>query len=165
VDAATDGVGEQLPDVSIDQIESLLRRSMEFLTNCYQTYILASPHVRRQLNQAVFEAFFVSRDGSLVAKPTEAFRTLLRTDVLRPRGEASKHTQPSEMHDSREWVNGRPRWMVEAETKQGQSSESRPTPVFSGLGLNEDYLAESLGRLSNPPTPLLTVLELCRLPH
>jgi hypothetical protein len=140
-------------EISIDRIEGMLRRAMEFLTNCYQTYIMSPPNVRRQLNQAVFEAFFVSQDGSLEAKPTEAFRTFLRTDALRPADSSIETVQTSDLHDSREWVDGRPRWLAEAEAKQGPSSVSRSTPVFSGLGLNKDYLAEREGFEPSDPLP------------
>ncbi len=131
-------------EIGIDRLESLLRLSMQFLTDCYETYILAPPSVRRQLNQAVFEAFFVGRDGSLRAKPTEAFRTLLRVDALRPRGRSAQQVAAGELHDSREWQDGSPRWLVE-DAKPGQTNERRSTPVFGAVGLNEDYLAEGVG--------------------
>jgi site-specific DNA recombinase len=140
-------------EIGIDRVESVLRRSMEFLTNCYQTYILAAPSVRRQLNQAVFEAFFVGRDGSLTAKPTEAFRTLLRTDALKPRGPVAQSPAPTGLHDSNEWKDGVPRWLAELDMNQGQNDESRSTPVFGDMGLNEDYLAEGVGF---EPTGLIT---------
>ncbi len=134
-------------EIGIDRVENTLRRCLTFLTNCYQTYIMAPPHVRRQLNQAVFEAFFVSTDGSLVAKPTEWFRTLLRTDALRPRGSRGLGvTEAAEVHDSREWHDGAPAWISQLEQKQGRSgSFGRPTPVSLALGLNQDYLAEGVG--------------------
>ena len=109
-------------EIGIDRVESLLRRSMQFLTNCYETYILAAPSVRRQLNQAVFEAFFVGRDGSLRAKPTEAFRTLLRVDALRPRNRSAQLVASAgEFHDSGQWQDGTPRWLVE-DMKQGRTT-------------------------------------------
>jgi site-specific DNA recombinase len=132
-------------EVGLDRVENMMRRSMEFLTNCHQTYVIAPPQVRRQLNQAVFEAFYVRRDGSLCARPTEAFRTFFRTDALQFLDEPELVSGPAELHDSREWVDGRPKWLLEAETKQGQSWKSSSTPAFYGLGLNCDYLAEGVG--------------------
>jgi hypothetical protein len=141
-------------EVGLDRVENMMRRSMQFLTNCYQTYVMAPPQVRRQLNQAVFEAFYVRRDGSLCARPTEAFWTFLRTDALTPTaGEPEGASGPAELHDSRDWVDSRPKWLVEAETKRGQSCKSSSTPVFWGLGLNSDYLAEGVGF---EPTGLVT---------
>ncbi len=131
-------------EIGLDKVASTLRRSMQFLTNCYQTYVMAPPQLRRQLNQAVFECFLVNHDGLLRAKPTEAFRTLLRTDALEL-PDAHGQVQSAELHDSRDWVDGRPRWLAEEEAKQGQSSESRSTPIFSRLGLNKGYLAEGVG--------------------
>jgi hypothetical protein len=123
-----------------------VRGTVRFLVNCYQTYVIASPKVRRQLNQAMFEAFYVGTDGALTAKPTEWFRQLLRTDVLRPAGSASPRLSTAkERHDSGDWEGGVPQWIVEEQAQQGQSSESRTTPVFQGLGLNKGYLAEGVG--------------------
>jgi site-specific DNA recombinase len=137
-------------DMSIDLIENLLRRCMDFLTNCYQSYVMATPAVRRQLNQAMFDAFFVSTDGALTAQPTEVFRSLLRTDALRVkagRGGPKPTSSDPPVHDSREWEDGIPRWIVELtkDKKKGSSSESRPTLPYCGLGLNKTYLAEGVG--------------------
>jgi site-specific DNA recombinase len=132
-------------EIGLDKVAATLRRAMEFLTNCYQTYVMAPPQMRRQLNQAVFECFLVNHNGSLQAKPTEAFRPLLRTDALEVPGADGQKAPSAALHDSRDWVDGRPRWLVAQEAKQGQSSKGRPTPVFSGLGLNKDYLAEGVG--------------------
>jgi hypothetical protein len=108
--------------------------------------VSAPPQIRRQLNQAIFEAFFVTRDGSVIAKPTEFFRTLLRIDALRVKnGRGSRGPAPSDVHDSTEWQDGAPKWLVEASKPKGSSSSSRSTPVFRGLGLNKDYLAEGVG--------------------
>ena len=123
-----------------------MRRSLSFLTNCYETYIMASPQLRRQLNQAVFDAFFVTTDGAIMAKPTDWFRSLLRTDALTPRsGRGAQVPASGDLHDSREWQDGLPAWLAVRESKQGSDSSRRPTPVLSGLGLNKDYLAEGVG--------------------
>ena len=130
-------------NVTIDKIDNIMRRSLEFLANCYTTYVSATPQLRRQLNQAVFEAFMVTNQGVFIARPTEPFRTLLRTDALQAKGVRTKKAVSNMVHDSMEWVNGRPRWLVEAETRR--TKPGRPTPVLSGLGLNKDYLAEGVG--------------------
>ena len=114
--------------------------------NCYETYIMASPQLRRQLNQAIFEAFFVTTDGAIMAKPTEWFRSLLRTDALTPRSGRGAQVPPSgNLHDSRECQDGLPAWLAARKDKQGPDSSRRPTPVLSGLGLNKEYLAEREG--------------------
>ena len=133
-------------EIALDRVEALMRRSLSFLTNCYETYIMASPQLRRQLNQAVFDAFFVTTDGAIMAKPTYWFRSLLRTDALTPRSGRGAHMPASgDLHDSREWQDGLPAWLAVRESKQGSDSSRRPTPVLSGLGLNKDYLAERGG--------------------
>lgn len=136
-------------EVQLEQMETLIRRSMQFLSRCYETYVSSPPAIRRQLNQAMFEAFFVTHDGSLVAKPTEFFRTLLRTDALRVKnGRGSRGPEPSDLHDSTEWQDGVPAWLADAfkdNKKKGSSSSRRSTPDFSDLGLKEDYLAGWVG--------------------
>ncbi|HLX89311.1 MAG TPA: recombinase family protein, partial [Acidimicrobiales bacterium] len=47
-------------NVTIEKIDKIMRQSLEFLANCYTTYVAATPQLRRQLNQAVFEAFMVT---------------------------------------------------------------------------------------------------------
>ncbi len=130
-------------NVTIEKIDHIMRRSLEFLTNCYMTYISATPQIRRQLNQAVFEAFMVTSTGVFKARPTEPFRTLLRTDALQANGGRNGKPLARLLHDSTEWVDGRPRWISEAEARRATSG--RPTPVLSGLGLNKNYLAEEVG--------------------
>jgi site-specific DNA recombinase len=132
-------------ELALDQVDATLRRSLDFLVNCYQTYATAPTYVRRQLNQAMFEAFYVGSDGALTAKPTEWFRQFLRTDILKPRSGVSQGSDPAGLHDSQAWEEGVPRWLAEIEKKQGQSSGSCSTPVFQGLGLNKGYLAERVG--------------------
>jgi site-specific DNA recombinase len=142
--------GQQLQaaEMSIERIEQLVRRSMVFLKNCYETYVMASPAIRRQLNQAMFEAFFVGTDGAFMARPTEFFRTLLRVDAVRVMGGRKRAPEPTELHDSRQWQDGVPAWLAdafkEAKMKKG-SGGNRPTPVSLGMGLKEDYLAEGVG--------------------
>ena len=127
---------------------------MQLCTNCYQTYVMAPPQVQPQLSQAVFEAFHVRRDGSRCAGPTETFRMFLRADACAPAaGEPEGASGPAALHDSREWVDSRPKWPVEAETRQGQSCKSSPIPVYWCLGSNSDYLAEGVGF---EPTGLIT---------
>ena len=131
-------------EVGIDQIESTMRRCLNFMVNCYETYVMAPPHIKRQLNQAVFEAFFVTTDGALAAKPTEWFQALLRSDALRPRGRRAPAAMSSELHHSQDWSQGAPSWLQATNGQKGRSRHGS-APVFSGLGLNKTYLAEEVG--------------------
>lgn len=131
----------QAASIGIDRVDFVMRRSLEFLGGCYETCVLAPPQTRRQMNQAVFEAFMVSSKGVFAARPNELFQTLLRPDALRLNGRAAKATA-SFAHDSTDWINGRPRLIVEAEARR--SRPGSPTPVRSGPGLNKDSVAESM---------------------
>jgi site-specific DNA recombinase len=133
-------------EVGLDRVEAIMRRCLDFLVNCHATYVMASPKVRRQLNQAMFEAFYVGTDGALTAKPTEWFRQFLRTDALQPVSRSRRLTPAStDLHDSNQWQDGSPRWVIEEQAKQGQNRSDGSTPVFQGLGLNKGYLAEEVG--------------------
>ena len=154
-------------EVGIDRIESTVRRCMKLLKTCYETYITASPQLRRLLNQSMFEAFSVGSDGEVMAKPTEAFLTLLRIDALRVKNGRKPAPEGSALHDSAQWQDGVPAWLADAfktNTKKRSSSSRRSTPVFSDLGLNDDYSAEGVG--FEPTVPCdTTVFETVRFGH
>jgi site-specific DNA recombinase len=124
-------------EVKVEQLEAIVKKSLAFLTDCYSVYLSATPQMRRQLNQAVFEAFFVTSDGALTAKPTEWFQALLRTDALRASGRRRVFKVDPTLHDSREWADGIPKWLIATQQKAR-------SVIASGLGLNKNYLAEEV---------------------
>lgn len=142
-------------DVEIDRIEAVVRRSLDFLVNCHATYVMAAPQLRRQMNQAVFEAFFVANDGALMAKPNDWFRSLLTPDFLQSGRSKSKGggSAVASLHDTSQWHEGLPVWLAEHEKAKGRNSEDRSTPGFIGVGLNFDHLAEVSG-LEQPTSTL-----------
>jgi|GEM_PF-1133074 len=82
-------------DATLDQVESTMRRCLDFLTNCYQTYVTAPVHVRRMLNQAMFEAFYVGSDDGQADRVVLAVPTYRRPKGARGRRLSSGHGRPS----------------------------------------------------------------------
>ena len=68
-------------DTSNNAIEDNLIASLSFLENADRTYGTAGPHLRRQLNQALYRRIHVKQDGDIHADLTEPFDTLLSPTV------------------------------------------------------------------------------------
>ena len=143
-------------DASYLQIERTLKRCLEFAVHCYDTYMGAPPQVRRQLNQAVFEKFFVDEGGVLEARLKEPFQLLLHPQLLEERKDGSE-TETSEKpdtptseeagelvdinphHRNQEWTDGVPTWLrtghlwphVEhAHSRRLEAAMSRPRQAY-----------------------------------
>jgi site-specific DNA recombinase len=76
--AETSHAGQRLSALSVefDLIEANLNVALEFGKHCQEAYLSASPIVRRQLNQALFEKLFVFQDR-LEGDLNEPFDVLL----------------------------------------------------------------------------------------
>lgn len=70
--------------LQVVEIERGLRKTLEFLYRPQETYRLAPPQLRRQLNQAVWQAIEVHSDGSATGVVAEPFATFLDPTLLRP---------------------------------------------------------------------------------
>ena len=82
----------------------------------------------------------------LEAKTTEAFRTLLRIDALRvTNGRKAPPASDPGIHDSRQWSQGVPLWLLQAMEAHRGLRPGQEAPVLLGVGLNKDYLAEEVG--------------------
>lgn len=64
-----------------DVIETNLDVAIAFAKNCQQAYLAASPRVRRQLNQAIFEKLYIHEDREVIGELAEPFRTLLGSEL------------------------------------------------------------------------------------
>lgn len=73
----------QAVSAEFDVMETNLNVAIEFAKHCERAYLAASPKVRRQLNQAIFEKLYVS-DDELRAEMTEPFRAILRPGAVEP---------------------------------------------------------------------------------
>jgi site-specific DNA recombinase len=69
-----------------DVIRTNLDVAIEFAKHCQQAYLAATPRVRRQLNQAIFEKLYVHEYQEITGDLAEPFRTLLGSEA---RGVAS----------------------------------------------------------------------------
>ena len=65
-----------------DDVERILLRAVELVTELGEAYRLGGDDVRRLLNQAVFEKLYVTEDGVIGADLTEAIAALLAEDLV-----------------------------------------------------------------------------------
>ena len=64
-------------NAELGAVEHGLNQALELVANCHELYLSAPNHVKRQLNQAVFERIIVEDDGVPTARLTPAFGELL----------------------------------------------------------------------------------------
>ncbi len=62
-------------------IQANLAAALDLAGSCHRAYLAATPRVRRLLNQALYEQFYIDEDG-VRAKMAEPFHTLLGPDVI-----------------------------------------------------------------------------------
>jgi site-specific DNA recombinase len=136
LDAANDLLAAS--ETKFETIELTLQVCLTFLTNCYQAYLDAPRLLRRRMNQAVFERFMVSEDGSTEAELTPAFKFLLAPDLVTS-DEHPAAAAACTRHRNKEWFGGIPAWLREC----WNTEENRP--AFAGLGLNKGYLVPPAG--------------------
>ena len=60
-----------------DQVEEALDRALELATRCAETYRQAPPHVRRLINQAIFDKLYLGYDEGVEAAETVDLFTIL----------------------------------------------------------------------------------------
>ena len=82
---------------TVDQLEATVDAALAIASNCHQRYVVAPPHIRRQLNQGFFEKLFIAEDGSVEhAELTEPFAQLLAPEDGRaPNGAQSAPDAPT----------------------------------------------------------------------
>jgi site-specific DNA recombinase len=119
--------------LEIANLETILRHTLDFLYDPQETYRVAPPLLRRQLNQAVFDRIEVLADGPTVAStPAEPFRSLLDPTLVEP---AQEQTTAD---GTVAWVGGMPAWLRDQVWWQTQK---RPASVPAGRkGLKDDGL-------------------------
>jgi len=120
-------------EVKFETIDAALQGCLNFLSNCHDAYQDASHHVRRRLNQAVFERFLVGEDGSAEAELADAFGILLAPDLVTQRKNAKLVDQVTDLqqpvrHRNRDWGAGSPTWLRAA------AGTKKPRPAFAGMG-------------------------------
>ncbi len=106
------------------------------------------------MNQAVFERFLVSEDGSTEAELTGAFNILLAPDLLTRKIRPTSRSLGNPRHeDVTATTNGcTASQVVSAKLCRGTRSRPKRTrPAFAGLGLNKSYMV--------PPTGFEPVLQ------
>lgn len=160
-----DQLEERLEATQVEyrKIVDALHRCLELLENCERMYREASPTLRRQMNQAVFEKFYVDEHGVTDTVLTDPFQVVLAPDFVRAEiGGAADHPDdvPSLAHVEAEWTDGVPTWLHDGQwwdavkTKKpparscargSSGSRTRLKSLSRGLGLKESYLVRPRG--------------------
>lgn len=79
------------------RVQLNLQKAIDFASNCSRAYLLASPSVRRDYNQALFKRIFIDADGVRV-QLAEPFNTLLGGDMMSVIGRGgNKNTEASDI--------------------------------------------------------------------
>ncbi len=125
-------------EVRFATIEATLQGCLAFLANCHEAYRDAPQHVRRRLNQAVFERFLVGEDGSTEAELTDLFGALLAPDLVTA-DESHESVEPCARHRNRDWLAGIPAWL------HAHWNIKEPRPALAGLGLNKRHMVPPAG--------------------
>lgn len=147
--------------VSFDRLAATIEACLTLLERCVETYRNASPAVRRQMNQALFERFFITEDGVAEATLADPFRILLDPSFVvsrrRPRrtAEASKRAPALVAHWDEDWDDGVPAWLrdstwwekVAVPTGRHHAPQPRSQGHLAtvGLGLKEHHLVGRQG--------------------
>ncbi len=112
-------------------IQATLMKALDLASDCHRAYELATPDLRRLMDQGFFERILIEDgevSGSVLSAP---FADLLADDLLdEVDQEIERETAPVGLRADRDDV---------------PSSEPLPEAVFSGQGPNEDKLAEGEG--------------------
>ena len=107
---------------SIETIEHTVNRALEWARDCHGAYLSAKPTVRRQMNQAFFDAILITEDGVSGYDLAEPFASLIALG---------------------EYLRDAPKRLccVEASTDPGKQQ----TLVLADEGLKEVPLVEVMG--------------------
>ncbi len=118
----------------LEDLEERLADLERFIGNCQVTYLAAGSRERRQINQALFEKLFVSRDGVVAASPAGLIRGLLRLPEV-----ASDSTSPAV------------EVLTLQEARRCRRERQNPDPVVrAGRGSNVANVVLHQGQHSNP---------------
>ncbi len=144
-------------NTELGAVERGLDQALALVADCHQLYLSAPPHVRRQLNQAVFEQIFVE-DGEVptgkLASPFGELLTLVEQTEPQEWGSEDQlkrylRSAPMESAGIREIEDTIARILTENEKgavlmdSPGQSEN--PGPSLLGQGSNVALMAEGVG--------------------
>jgi hypothetical protein len=79
--------------IRYEQIEANLSRALDLAANCAEAYRLASPKVRRQFNQALFQRLLIADDEVERAEYAEPFASLIAFDEARRQFSRAKNPE------------------------------------------------------------------------
>lgn len=144
-------------NTELGAVERGLDQALALVADCHQLYLAAPPHIRRQLNQAVFERIFVEDGDVPTGQLASPFGELLE---LAERTEAKEwgseeqlkrylRTSPGERTSTTDVEAAIVRILAENEGRavlvDGPGKNKNPGPSLLGQGSNVALLAEREG--------------------
>lgn len=133
-------------------LETALRRTLEFLYDPHSTYTSAPVNLRRTFNQIVFERIEIFDDDPVSSSVAEPFATILAPDLVQANDSPTATDQVT-------WINGAPSWLRTHPTWNDGENKKKPAPkgassenerTRSGAPSSKETTLVSLeGRLSN----------------
>jgi hypothetical protein len=150
------------------KVVDALHRCLQLLEDCERMYLEASPKLRRQMNQGIFEKFYIDEHGVTDTVLTDPFQVVLAPDFVRADTDESvamdqadeSAATPSLAHVEEAWIEGVPTWLHDGEwwnavrmkksparscTRDFSGFRTRPKSLSRGLGLKESYLVRPEG--------------------
>ncbi len=172
-------VGAELSD---EQTERMLAACLDFAKRCDRVYAAAPAQLRRQMNQAIFERFFIDDDGDVRAELAGPFKALLDPRLLADgqttvqRAREGSTTPGTTYHRSSEWKNGRPAWLAGSGPRQLSRLHlcqgSKEIHLAEGVGFEPTvscpthaFQACRFGRSRTPPDCARIVAAACSAPR
>jgi site-specific DNA recombinase len=165
-----DQLEERLEATQVEyrKVVDVLHRCLQLLEDCERMCLEADHKLRRQMNQGIFEKFYIDEHGVTDTVLADPFQVLLAPDFVQLQTNESVAIEqtdetaspPSLAHIEDAWVGGVPTWLRDGEwwnavrTKKSPArlcardfsgSRARPKSLLRGLGLKESYLVRPEG--------------------
>ena len=157
ITSAMEGAQGRLDALSAeyDVVETNLRRAIEFASNWHLAFLAASPKVRRQMNQAIFERINVHEDRRVTSALAEPFKTLLSRETRQVVAEwsAIHEARPDTNNVDDQWAQLSVNWSEEVERESVGVGMTNPRTNEMVGGLRVNYLVGTDGL--EPPTSSL----------
>ncbi len=122
-----------------------LEQALAVAGQCNKQYLLASARIRRQINQGLFKALYLARDGDIErVELTEPFAQLLADDLLST--VSAGVILAEEADEAAPWTDdrSRPSTVLHSTIPDGQAREA-PQQVLPGRGLHNVRLVPPVG--------------------
>ena len=125
-------------EVTQEELEAIISRTLAKLQDCGERYETASPKVRREMNQSNFDKIMIHEEGEIDAKLAEELELLVHPDVTEAAREFARINAQKAVEEA------------EIILKLAEMRQNERTLAFAGQGSRNDWLVGVEGL--EPPT-------------